>query len=80
LGNTTGLASKVRASMKELFYVLLEDDRLITHVAVTSDTLLEQQTLCAQTRTRKISLVRAYWIPIRSPHVLLLRAPNPESV
>lgn len=41
LGASTNAGQQTPAADEDPFYVLLQDDRLITHVAVTSDTLLE---------------------------------------
>ncbi len=41
LGASTATGQLIPTSDEDPFYVLLEDDRLITHISVTSDTLLE---------------------------------------
>jgi hypothetical protein len=41
LGASTAAGQVGAASGEDPFYVVLEDDRLITHLAVTTDTLLE---------------------------------------
>jgi hypothetical protein len=41
LGIGTNAGQQAPGANENLFYVLLEDDKLITHVAVTTDTLLE---------------------------------------